>query len=65
MSGLLKRRHKETGAEAGPGTGAAADRDREQQEQEAKAKNDREQARGEVYKPPPEQNVLGWGHRGE
>ncbi|MEV4742245.1 hypothetical protein [Streptomyces sp. NPDC049555] len=55
MAGLWKKKHRDVHEPTA--------QERERQEQAAKAENDREMARGEVYKPPPERNVLGWDHR--
>ncbi|GAA2716774.1 hypothetical protein GCM10010315_28530 [Streptomyces luteosporeus] len=55
MAGLWKKRHRDVHEPTAE--------ERERQERAAKAENDREMARGEIYKPPPERNVLGWDHR--
>ncbi|MFF4161192.1 hypothetical protein [Streptomyces sp. NPDC001678] len=56
MIGLPKRRSKES---------RAAEHERKQQERAAKARKEADKAAEGGYKPAPEQDVLGWGHRGE
>ncbi|MGK5543284.1 hypothetical protein ACSNOH_00795 [Streptomyces sp. URMC 127] len=56
MTWLPKKKHK--------GAHAAGEK-RRQQAKEAGAKRAPEEAKDDFYKPPPEQNVLGWGHRQE
>ncbi|MFF4219250.1 hypothetical protein B7P34_00830 [Streptosporangium nondiastaticum] len=54
MTWLPKRKHKEAHS--------AEDKHRRRDEA-AQAKKAREETKDDVYKTPPEQDVLGWGHR--
>ncbi|MFI1972145.1 hypothetical protein [Streptomyces cinnamoneus] len=56
MTWLPKRKHKEA---------HAADDKSKQQDKAAGARKASEETRDDVYKTPPEQDVLGWGHRQE
>ncbi len=54
MAWLSRRKHKEA---------HAAEDKRKQQDRAAGAGRAREETKDDVYKTPPEQDVLGWGHR--
>ncbi|MFI1973439.1 hypothetical protein [Streptomyces cinnamoneus] len=57
MTWLPKRKHKEAQA--------AEEKHRQKEDEAARAKKAPEETRDDVYKTPPEQDVLGWGHRQE